>query len=294
MRYIQAKTILLIINTKCLNIKCTYRKNGDWPNSYTFSKALAEEMFQKLNGHFPVAIFRPSMVTNAWKEPNPGWINNTYSITRVLRTAYMGYDRVGLFTVDKVGDLVPVDMCVNAMIAIAWETAKSENRGQMKVYNFVSGAQNPITWKEYWSICGQKIIENPPSHALWYYFYTKTKLWPVYFSLWLCLDMLPAFLIQALQYCSSSGSKRSIKEALHSLHYTILVKYFGDREWKFHDTNVRSLLAKLTPEDCDIFGFDIKKLNWNEYLESCVKGVRQYILKDDLSTLPQARKRYKM
>jgi hypothetical protein len=40
----------------------------------------------------------------------------------------MGYDRVGLFTVDKVGDLVPVDMCVNAMIAIAWETAKSENR----------------------------------------------------------------------------------------------------------------------------------------------------------------------
>jgi hypothetical protein len=40
----------------------------------------------------------------------------------------MGYDRVGIFRVEKVGDMVPVDMCVNAMIATAWETAKSEYR----------------------------------------------------------------------------------------------------------------------------------------------------------------------
>lgn len=50
------------------------------------------------------------------------------SVTRVLRTAYLGYDRVGLFTVDKVADLIPVDMCVNAIIAVAWETAISDNR----------------------------------------------------------------------------------------------------------------------------------------------------------------------
>ncbi|GFG37477.1 hypothetical protein Cfor_06217, partial [Coptotermes formosanus] len=121
------KTILLIVITS-LNIKCTYRKTGGWPNNYAFSKALAEEMLQKIHSHFPVAIFRPSLVINAWKEPNPGWINNSYSITRVLRTAYMGYDRVGIFRVEKVGDMVPVDMCVNAMIATAWETAKSEYR----------------------------------------------------------------------------------------------------------------------------------------------------------------------
>jgi thioester reductase-like protein len=47
--------------TRRLKIKCTYRKNGKWPNTYTFSKALAEEIIQKLNGRLPVAIFRPSM-----------------------------------------------------------------------------------------------------------------------------------------------------------------------------------------------------------------------------------------
>jgi len=61
----------------------------------------------------------------------------------------------------------------------------------------------------------------------------------------------------------------------------------------YHDENVRSLSAKLTPVDRDIFSFDIKLLDWNAYLENCMKGVRQYILKDDLSTLPQARERYK-
>ena len=61
-----------------------------------------------------------------------------------------------------------------------------------------------------------------------------------------------------------------------------------------HDEKVRSLSAKLTPVDRDIFNFDIRLLNWNAYIESCVKGVRQYLLKDDLGTLPQARERYKM
>ena len=73
-----------------------------------------------------------------------------------------------------------------------------------------------------------------------------------------------------------------------------MLKYFSERDWLFHDTNVQSLLEQLTPEDRNIFYFDIKQLNWASYLERCVMGVRQFILKDDLSTLPEARKRYKM
>jgi hypothetical protein len=58
----------------------------------------------------------------------PRWIHNSYNITRILRTAYLGYDRVGKCNINKIVDLVPVDMFVNAMIAVAWETASSEHR----------------------------------------------------------------------------------------------------------------------------------------------------------------------
>lgn len=68
------------------------------------------------------------IVINAWKEPNPGWIDNILTITRILYGAYLGRTRVGLFDLGKISDLVPVDMCANAMIAVAWETAEYSHR----------------------------------------------------------------------------------------------------------------------------------------------------------------------
>jgi hypothetical protein len=50
---------------------------------------------------------------NAWKEPNHGWTDNSYNITCIPCTAYLEYDRVRKCGIDKVIDLVPMDMCVN-------------------------------------------------------------------------------------------------------------------------------------------------------------------------------------
>lgn len=44
---------------------------GDRPNTYTFTKALAENLLVEECGSLPVAIVRPSIVSAAWKEPFP-------------------------------------------------------------------------------------------------------------------------------------------------------------------------------------------------------------------------------
>ena len=62
----------------------------------------------------------------------------------------------------------------------------------------------------------------------------------------------------------------------------------------FHEINAWSVVVQLTIEDRDTFRFDIKELNWDSYMERCVKGVRQYIVNGDCSALPQARERYEM
>lgn len=41
------------------------------PNTYTYTKALAETLLVEESGALPVAIVRPSIVTAAWKEPFP-------------------------------------------------------------------------------------------------------------------------------------------------------------------------------------------------------------------------------
>jgi thioester reductase-like protein len=51
----------LILIAGNLDINCSCRKNGKWPNAYIFSKAVAEAIIQKYNGRLPVAIFRPSL-----------------------------------------------------------------------------------------------------------------------------------------------------------------------------------------------------------------------------------------
>ena len=44
---------------------------GDWPNTYTFTKALTEYLVQQEKGDLNIAIIRPSIVGASWHEPFP-------------------------------------------------------------------------------------------------------------------------------------------------------------------------------------------------------------------------------
>lgn len=56
---------------------------GDRPNTYTFTKALAENLLVEECGSLPVAIVRPSIVSAAWKEPFP--VRISFSLKFVLK-----------------------------------------------------------------------------------------------------------------------------------------------------------------------------------------------------------------
>lgn len=47
------------------------------PNTYTYTKALAENLIFEQTGKLPIAIVRPSIVASSFLEPVPGWIDNS-------------------------------------------------------------------------------------------------------------------------------------------------------------------------------------------------------------------------
>lgn len=49
----------------------TPRLIGDRPNTYTYTKALAEFVVQQEQGKLNIAIVRPSIVGASWHEPFP-------------------------------------------------------------------------------------------------------------------------------------------------------------------------------------------------------------------------------
>jgi len=60
---------------------------------------------------------------STWKDPIPGWIDNANGPTKVPLGASLGMVRSSNIDRNRVADMVPVDMVVNAIIAAAWETS---------------------------------------------------------------------------------------------------------------------------------------------------------------------------
>lgn len=96
---------------------------GNCPNTYTYTKALAEELLEKECGAVPLAIVRPSIVTAALKEPIPGWVDNLNGATGTISAVGKGFLRVMKIDKQLVSDIVPVDYPINLMIAVGWYTA---------------------------------------------------------------------------------------------------------------------------------------------------------------------------
>lgn len=94
---------------------------GNWPNTYTYTKALAEDVVRRNSAGIPVGVFRPAIVTSSAKEPLVGWIDNLYGPTGVVAGAGTGVLRTMHCDRNMNANLVPVDFCVNALIAAAWD-----------------------------------------------------------------------------------------------------------------------------------------------------------------------------
>lgn len=70
-----------------------------------------------------------------------------------------------------------------------------------------------------------------------------------------------------------------------------VIYYFTDGEWNFSNNNVQQLWNKMTPQDQQIFFFDMSQLNWSEVINMSMYGIRTYLMKEDPNTIPEALKR---
>lgn len=90
------------------------------PNTYTYTKALAEWLLIKCARDLPVVICRPSIVTASWREPMPGWIDNLNGPTGIMLGVGKGLIRSLHGKADCVADLVPVDTVINLLVTLGW------------------------------------------------------------------------------------------------------------------------------------------------------------------------------
>lgn len=93
---------------------------GEHPNTYTFTKHLAEHEVNKLAAQVPCGIVRPSMITAAWKEPVPGWTISKNGPQGFLMGASKGVVRRLPVGTSLIYDYIPIDVVVNQILVTAY------------------------------------------------------------------------------------------------------------------------------------------------------------------------------
>ncbi|KAI4483559.1 hypothetical protein M0804_007819 [Polistes exclamans] len=261
-----------------------------WPNTYVYTKSVAENIIKKQSGLLPIGIFRPGIVMSTYREPVPGWTDNFNGPTGIYATALIGVLRTFHCDESKESCLVPGDLTTNALIVSAWDIAKNlRSKDDIPIYNYVC-YENPITYKEMVDMTFKYGLLTPAKDAIWYCSFGPTKYRLLHLFYVYLFHLLPAFIMDIGMLCFVKKPK--FMKMYGYLHKMVnVLAYFAMNEWKFTNERWIKALKKLEYDDRELFYCDIKDVVWDTYFKSYFLGIRLYLWKDPIDTLPQARKK---
>ncbi|MGD1213854.1 MAG: SDR family oxidoreductase [Terriglobales bacterium] len=246
-------------------------KELGWPNTYTFTKSLAESLIAKHGAGLPIAIVRPSIVETSVTKPFRGWnegINTSASLSYLLGTAFRQLPS----NERKLLDIIPVDAVCAGMTLIS---AALVERRHDPLYQLATSCTNPCDM-------GRSIELTSLGHRRHYRAQEGLECW-----LRLRMDAIPVskerynrmsapaqkMIIKSIQRVMSplpSAMTKPLAKTERNLERVEkLVELFEPfilhNEHDFAADNVEKLSQALTPEEKEIFGYDTAGLDWWEY-----------------------------
>ncbi|MFN2543339.1 MAG: HAD-IB family hydrolase [Actinomycetota bacterium] len=133
-----------------------------WPDVYTLTKALGERAVEEAAARhgLRLSVVRPSIVESAYEVPSPGWVEG-FKMADPIILAY-GRGAIPEFPGIPEGilDLIPVDLVVNAILAVA---ARGELRGQAPpaYFHVCSGSRNPLSFLRNYELVREYFHRHP-------------------------------------------------------------------------------------------------------------------------------------
>jgi len=89
------------------------------PNTYTFTKSLAEHLLVARGSELPLAIVRPSIISASWRRPFPGWIDSAAAFAGFVALIGAGHLRAVVGDPGTRVNLVPADWVARQVVDAA-------------------------------------------------------------------------------------------------------------------------------------------------------------------------------
>jgi len=193
--------------------------------------------------------------------------------------------------IDKIAlsHTVPVDGCANLVIACGWQTAKKTTvrnfkttRSPPSIYNYVPNDKNLITNGKLSAIVEKLRQVIPFDKPLWYPFLHITSIYWLYKLATIFYHLLPGYIIDLVRQLR--GQKPRMMKMYRKIHDNMdLLYYFSSGIFSFETLNTDRLWEILSPVDKQLFEFSIKSLDWDDYILRLYKGLKIYLLNENLT-----------
>ncbi|XP_011873678.1 PREDICTED: fatty acyl-CoA reductase 1-like [Vollenhovia emeryi] len=289
-------SLLNILNDRKLDALTSSLIDG-WPNSFTFTKAVAEDTVLRYGNGMPVCIVRPSNVTSTWNEPIMCWSDSVYGPIGLLVSSSLGLLRTIRSHVKKNLDFVPADYVTSCLIATAWHINARHTKGEFKVnaetgvvsvaervlvYNYVSSCQKPMTWdtfKKHVRTHGSNIpgVEKMRlRYIVW-----NSRLW-VHKIFMFLMHLLSATIVDDSASLLSGYPPRWYRAYNLISTYFVAMYHSISQQWYFRNDAVVELWGRMNAVDREIFKFDMSNFDWSEYVKRMTYNMRDFVNNDSL------------
>ncbi len=239
------------------------------PNTYTFTKALAEALMVERKGDVPLTIVRPSIISATWKHPFPGWIDSHAAFAGFVALCGAGYLRAMVAKGETSLDIVPCDAVVDRILASSFWPGASDGDSAQQDRPLIQHAVTGLDLASGAELCANVVVNyfrRFPVGRLAGLRYVGPDAFPFrvrHFQ----FHTLPTAVAGA--WSSLTGNSRGKRAAARlQSRLTFLnegFQYFTYNTFRF---------ATMAP--LDLVGFDPK-----HYLETVSRGVRRHLLGKD-------------
>lgn len=258
---------------------------GRYPNTYTFTKNLTEQILASEIGDLKVCICRPTIIGGAWKEPFAGWVDSISAAGAFYLSAGLGLLKIAIGNENNIGDQVPVDIVSNTVIVCGALFCRSQSPS---VVHIGTSSINPIRWKTSAEIVKAYWAKFPPEKAISKVGFIMTNSKSFYNTFRFFKRTVPGYALQALAKVNATetnikNAKRYQKLIDRELLISKSFSHFTCFEWIFASQNISNLSKSLNRNEVIKFELDVSSMDWRVYLANYAFGLKKYVLKENIS-----------
>lgn len=244
-----------------------------WPNTYTFTKSLAESLIRNYLDQNPdkaIAVVRPAIVESSIGSPFLGWnegINTSASLSYLLGTFFRQLPS----NASKCLDLIPVDLVARGMTLIATAVVA---RRHAPVYHLATSVANPCDMRRSIELTGlghRKFYraQNGLNHRLKLKFdaipVSKGRYEKLSAPAQKLIVQMINRTVEPLPFIRPplARQERDLERVIKLI--ALFEPFILENDHVFEASNIEQLSESLPSQECATFEYDARSIDWWDY-----------------------------